>query len=191
MTLCSVSVCRRAGIFLLALGLPLLGADPPAGLKNFQQVNDHIYRGAQPSGEGLRSLANLGVKVVIDLRESGARAREEARQVQSFGMRYVNVPMNGIAAPTREQTSQVLALLNDPAAGLVFVHCRRGADRTGTMIALYRISHDHWDNRRALKEAKSYKMAGWERLMQSYVMHYRPGDEAASPQPMVAAGAAQ
>jgi protein tyrosine/serine phosphatase len=181
MTLRSGSLSRPAVIFLLAFGLPLLAADPPAGLKNFQQVNDHIYRGAQPSSDGFRSLSHLGVKVVIDLRESGARARNEATQVQALGMRYVNIPMSGVAAPTREQTLQVLALLNDMSSGPVFLHCRRGADRTGTMIALYRISHDHWDNRRALDEAKTYKMAGWERFMQSFVMHYRAADDSVLP----------
>jgi protein tyrosine/serine phosphatase len=182
----------RNAVFILAISLPLVAADLPSGIKNFQQVDEHVYRGAQPSSEGFRSLQTLGVKVVIDLRESGSRARDEAALVQSLGMRYVNIPLSGFAAPTMEQTTKVLALLNDASAGPVFVHCRRGADRTGTMIAVYRINHNHWENARALAEAKTYKMAGWERLMQSFVLHYRSGEEAAaaaSPsQPALAAG---
>ena len=187
------SVCQAASFVLLAVALPLAAADLPAGLQNFEQVNEHLFRGAQPSGEGFRSLQALGVKVVLDLRESGSRSRAEAAQVQALGMRYVNIPLSGISAPSAAQTAQILALFNDANSGPVFVHCRRGADRTGTMVAIYRISHDHWDNARALAEARSHKMAGWEKLMQSYVLNYRPDVLAADPQPkpVSSAGGAQ
>jgi tyrosine-protein phosphatase SIW14 len=176
----NLSGCRRTLALLLLLGLPVLAADAPSGLNNFQQINDHLYRGAQPSDEGFRSLAKLGVKTILDLRERAGGSRSEARLVESLGMHYVNVPMNGFSAPTREQVSRVLALFDDASVGPVFVHCRRGADRTGTMIAIYRIGHDHWDNWRALAEAKAFKMAGWEHLMQSFIMHYQSGAEPAS-----------
>ena len=188
----NVSACRRAAVLLFLIGLPIVAADAPAGLKNFQQVSDHIYRGAQPSSEGFQSLAKLGVKTVIDLRESGGRSRDEAKLVQALGMRYVNIPMDGYSAPTQAQVSKVLALFNDSSAGPLFVHCRRGADRTGTMIAIYRIGHDHWDNQKALAEAQTYKMAGWEILMQSYVMHYQTVVEpapASQPAPQQSAAA--
>ena len=54
------------------------------------------------------------------------------------------------------------ALLNDNSAWPVFVHCRRGADRTGTAIACYRIEHDHWTNQQALAEAKTFGMSSME-----------------------------
>jgi protein tyrosine/serine phosphatase len=63
--------------------------------------------------------------------------------------------------------------LNDTSAGAVFVHCRRGADRTGTAIAVYRISHDHWDNKQALHEAKDFGMSMFARGMQHYVADYK------------------
>lgn len=166
--------CRTAFVVALAFGLPLLAEDAPHGLSNFYQVNDHIYRGGQPSDEGFKSLAKLGVKTILDLRESGDRSASESAEVTSLGMHYVNIPLAGFAAPSAEQVSKVLALFSDSSAGPVFVHCRRGADRTGTMIALYRIEHDHWDNGKALDEAKSFKMARWEIRMKSYVLHYHP-----------------
>ena len=45
-------------------------------------------------------------------------------------MMYINIPMKGVVAPTeRTETSKALAALNstDP----VFIHCKKGADRTG------------------------------------------------------------
>src|SRR5438552_1763622 len=86
--------------FILSLGPGLaLGSSNPQGVSNFHKVNDNLYRGGQPSGEGLRSLARLGVKTVIDLRGSGDRAEAEEEAVKAAGMRYVSVPMNGLEAP--------------------------------------------------------------------------------------------
>jgi protein-tyrosine phosphatase len=75
----------------------------------------------------------------------------------------------------------LLGLLNDAAAGPVFVHCRRGADRTGTVLACYRIAHDGWDNSKALSEARSLGMSWIERAMQSYVLHYAAAPAPAKP----------
>src|SRR5712691_10062210 len=67
------------------------------GVPHFFQVNDHIYRGGQPSNEGWSSLAKMGIKTVVDLRRDGEDhdhwIREEERAVQAAGMRYVSVPM--------------------------------------------------------------------------------------------------
>jgi protein tyrosine/serine phosphatase len=67
--------------------------------------------------------------------------------------------MDGMAAPTNEQ-SKLLALLDSD--DVIFVHCRSGRDRTGVVIAWYRVAHDHCRNQKALKEAKSYGME-WTR----------------------------
>jgi tyrosine-protein phosphatase SIW14 len=157
---------------VLALG-PVLAAQQPAGIPNFHQVNEHIYRGAQPSKRGLQSLASLGVKTVIDLRGGGSRSEAERAIVEAAGMRYVWIPLSDLFAPTDRQVSRVLALLNDESAGPVFIHCRLGADRTGTIIACYRVSHDHWGNREALDEAMANGMSWVEIGMQRYVMGYK------------------
>jgi uncharacterized protein (TIGR01244 family) len=144
----------------------------PAGIPNFHQVDEHVYRGAQPTGEGWGSLARLGIKTVIDLRPPREHScQAEQREVEAAGMRYVNVPLNGIHAPSDVNVSRVLALLDDSISP-VFVHCRRGADRTGTVVACYRIAHDGWDNKRALREAMSYGMSWIEFGMQRYVLAF-------------------
>jgi tyrosine-protein phosphatase SIW14 len=144
-----------------------------AGVENFHQVNDHIYRGAQPTDAGFQSLAKLGVKTVIDLRETDSRSALEKKAVESDGMRYINIPLRGMSAPSPAEVEKVMALFNDPSAGSVFVHCRRGADRTGTVVACYRIAHDGWENTKALSEAKTNGMSRIEIAMQHYVMRYQ------------------
>jgi protein tyrosine/serine phosphatase len=167
-----------AGLLALAAGMMYAGSAPatetPRFLKNFQEVNDSLYRGAQPSKEGFRELAKMGVHTVIDLRGPGPRSSKEAEFVRSLGMQYVNVPLDGFKAPRPGEISKLLGMLENKSGGPVFVHCRRGADRTGTLVALYRIEHDHWSNRQALGEAKSMKMASTEILMRKLILQYKP-----------------
>ena len=89
-------------------------------------------------------------------------------------MRYVTIPFRGMSAPSPSDVVKVLALFDDASAGPVFVHCRRGADRTGTVVACYRIAHDGWDNQKALQEAKSFGMSWTEVAMHHYVLRYQP-----------------
>jgi tyrosine-protein phosphatase SIW14 len=171
------SMLRRAAIFSLTAGLTLASAwasSQSENLPNFQKVDDHVYRGAQPTNNGFKDLAERGIKTVVDLRDIGEHSQaDEQKAVTDLGMRYVSIPMQGMSTPKDKQIAAGLALLNDVTNGPVFVHCKRGADRTGTMIAVYRILHDGWDSKRALSEAKSYGMSVFQRAMQRYVMDYK------------------
>jgi len=140
----------RSRLILSLFAVPAFAGSSANGIKNFHQVSDHVYRGGQPTEEGFNYLAKIGVKTVIDLREADPRSKEEEGMVTSAGMKYVNVPMTGLIPPTDEEITKILGILEDEAGGPVFVHCQRGADRTGTVIASYRIDQDHWDNNKAL-----------------------------------------
>lgn len=167
------------------------GSAQVAGVGNFHRVNDLLFRGAQPTNEGFQSLAKLGVKTVIDLRETDGRSALEKKEVEAAGMRYINVPLQGMSAPSSGDVEKILAIFNDSAAGPVFIHCRRGADRTGTLVACYRISHDGWDNAKALREAKSDGMSWVEVAMQHYVMRYHPSVASATTGAATTAAAGQ
>jgi len=152
----------------------------PAGVENFHKLNDNLYRGAQPTEEGFASLAKLGIKTVVDLREADIRSTFEKRAVEAAGMRYVHVPMQGTNTPNPAVVAKALAAISEKGAGPVFVHCRRGADRTGTIIACYRISHDGWTPAKALREAKALGMAWYTSGMQQYIRSYTPPVQNAS-----------
>ena len=167
--------CSSFAIVLAFACIPAWAVDGALGVPNFHQVDRQVYRGGQPAAIGWQSLAQLGVKTVIDLRPPGEHSTEAERQaVMAAGMTYLNVPMNGLHAPSDAQVSRVLAVLNTPSAGPVFIHCRRGADRTGTIIACYRMSHANWPNQRAIHEAKSFGMSRFEIGMRHYLSRYHP-----------------
>jgi len=169
---------RRAAIFGFTASLTFTSAwasSQNENLPNFQKVDDHVYRGAQPTDSGFKDLPQLGIKTVVDLRDIGEHSQaNEQKIVTDLGMRYLSIPMHGMSTPKDDQVAAVQALFNDTASGPVFVHCKRGADRTGMVIAVYRISHDQWDNKKALTEAKSYGMSIFERAIQHYVMDFKP-----------------
>ena len=169
---------RRTAVFCLTASLTLASAwasSQNENLPNFLKVDDHVYRGAQPTDSGFKDLAQLGIKTVVDLRDIGEHSQAgEQKVVTDLGMRYVSIPMHGMSTPKDDQVAAVEALFNDTASGPVFVHCKRGADRTGMVVAVYRISHDQWENKKALSEAKSYGMSVFERAIQHYVMDFKP-----------------
>ena len=177
-------------LLLLAATVPMSLAqdgaqenDPRAReLPNFHQVNARLYRGGQPREGGLGKLAALGIKTVINLRDDDERARAEEAEARAAGLHYFNVPFGRLGRPTDEQVARVLGLINAPANGVVFVHCAKGQDRTGTVIAVYRITHDRWTGERAKKEAEHYGMKFWQRGMKDYIEDYsRKSAPAAGP----------
>lgn len=164
---------------LLVIVGVLLCASPLAsqvqGIPRFHEVNEHIYRGAQPSELGLQELVKLGINTILDLRAEDERSSTEKQNALSLGMRYVSIPMRGFKPPTLDQVSRGLQVLQTPANWPVFVHCRYGVDRTGTLIACYRIQAESWSNERARLEAEELGMHKFERGMKRFILQFDGG----------------
>jgi len=121
-------------------------------LPDFAEVTPALYRGAQASHEGFRKLAAMGVKIVIDLR--GAR-KGERKFVNSLGMSYI--PMGWECSFPKDKTfAAFLTLIVDNPGTKIFVHCRVGDDRTGMMIAAYRMAEQGWSAAKAEKEMERF-----------------------------------
>ena len=123
-------------------------------IKNFGQMDERFYRGAQPKEKDYKDLAQLGIKTIIDLRDDPEAY--EKPMVESLGMTYVHIPMIAKQYPTQEATALFLKTVNDPSTGKFYVHCAGGRHRTGVMGAVYRFQFYKWDFEQVYKEMKQY-----------------------------------
>jgi tyrosine-protein phosphatase SIW14 len=152
-----------SGLISLVLSLPAFAA---SSIPNFHQVAPEIYRGARPHAEGLSELARMGVQTIINLQGGDAEVlwftplirvmqpgelpkaiANERNMARSLGMKFLNFPTNSFLTVNEERSAgiqQALMALADPANHPVFIHCEFGKDRTGLLIALYRVLHQGW-----------------------------------------------
>ena len=109
--------------------------------------------------------------MIINLRTSNDLWSPEPVEAINNSILYTNIPFGGMGRPTEQERAQVFTIISY-APGPVFVHCEHGCDRTGTVVACYRIRHDGWDVQAALKEANHYGMSPLERGMRAYVSDF-------------------
>jgi protein tyrosine/serine phosphatase len=129
---------------------------------NFGIVQENIlYRGSMPVGEhNYEQLAQLGIKTVVNLKieDSAVEYVTEQNNLQKREINLHYMPLPNVAAPTILQGLEFLTLVYGSETKPVFVHCHRGADRTGIMSALFRITQGYtasW----SLLEAEKYNIA--------------------------------
>ena len=167
---CKVIVFALAGVLSLIAGCatvvpaaagprPENWASPVAaspGLPNLHRVNSSLYRSAQPTKEGFvfldtqASLANgdRPIKTVVSLRAF----HDDAPLVpESSGLRLEQIRFK-TWHPEDEDVVKFLRIATTPALQPVLVHCEHGSDRTGTMVAIYRIAFEGWTKAQATDE---------------------------------------
>jgi len=125
-------------------------------LPNSACVTPTLYRGAQPKREGYAELKKLGIEIVIDFRTEDDEIHTEQDHVESLGMRFVSLPWSSWHNPRRDEIISFFSLLRENAGKKIFVHCEFGSDRTGLMIALYRLVSDRWTPDQAMEEMKAF-----------------------------------
>jgi len=136
-------------------------------IKNFGQMDDILYRGGQPAESDYKALAAFGIHTIIDLRNDEETFAKSA--AEAAGLKYYNISMDGVSAPSNEDVAKFLSIINDPSSGKIFMHCKAGIHRTGAMGAVYRIAHDGWTSQEARAEADRYGMHGWAAGMKNYI----------------------
>lgn len=76
-------------------------------LPNFHQVHPFLYRGGEPTKEGLKRIKQMGITTIFDLRNPGEMSFNEKEAAKDLGMRYISMPMNS-KAPTEKQIKRLL-----------------------------------------------------------------------------------
>jgi protein tyrosine phosphatase (PTP) superfamily phosphohydrolase (DUF442 family) len=138
------------------------------GLTNFYRVTTNLYRGAQPTAEGMAQLKAMGIKTVINLRAFHSD-KDEVAGTGLKSIRFETKPWHA----EEEDVVGFLKAVTDTNNLPVFVHCQRGADRTGMMCAMYRIVVCGWTKQEAIEEMKrgGYHFSPvWKNLV-AYIEH--------------------
>ena len=121
----------------------------PSILK-FAKVSDVLYRGAQPNAEGFAKLKKLGIKTIVNLRAF----KSDRKHLTGLGLKYYHISFK-VHHPEDEDVAAFLKIVTNPANHPVFVHCKAGVDRTGMMVAIYRIVIQNRSKKDALDEMKN------------------------------------
>jgi protein-tyrosine phosphatase len=122
------------------------------GVANFGEVTPQLFRGGLLKGDGLQALKKLGISVVVD---THANDKNEEKEVEALGMKYVAIPWH-CPWPNDQVFARFLKVLRENQGKKVFVHCRLGDDRTGMMVAAYRMAEEGWTADEAMAEMKSF-----------------------------------
>jgi tyrosine-protein phosphatase SIW14 len=122
------------------------------GVTNFGQVTPTLYRGGLLKGEGIKALKKLGINLLVD---THANDESEQRDAQKLGMKYVAIPWH-CPWPHDEVFAKFLKVVHDNKGKKIFVHCRLGDDRTGMMVAAYRMAEEGWTADEAMTEMRSF-----------------------------------
>jgi tyrosine-protein phosphatase SIW14 len=119
---------------------------PGLALGNCYRVSADLYRSEQPAQSDLPVLKNLGIRSVVSL----YRFLPDSRAFERAGFRLFQHRM-AAGSVTEEDLRRVLASIRD-APKPVLVHCWRGSDRTGAVVAAYRIAFQGWTREQAIDE---------------------------------------
>jgi protein tyrosine phosphatase (PTP) superfamily phosphohydrolase (DUF442 family) len=117
------------------------------GVPNLHKVSDQLYRSAQPTAEGMKRLKAMGIRTIVTLRSF----HSDRKLLRGTGLGYEHIYMKA-HHPEEEEAVRFLRIVSDPKRTPVLVHCQHGADRTGTMCALYRVVAQGWTKEEAIRE---------------------------------------
>ena len=115
-------------------------------LKNFYKVDNKLYRSAQPSAEQFKKLEKFGIRYDLNLRQF----HDDKKKLQGTKIKYYRIPIN-TSKMSYQQLVKAVAFLAK-TDGKTLVHCLHGSDRTGTVVAGYRIALEGWSKDKAIDE---------------------------------------
>jgi len=118
------------------------------GVTNLYKISDDLYRSGQPSAAGLRNLEAMGIKTILNLR---CFHWDRFFKLGEAECKYEHIYFKAWH-PEVEDVVRFLRIVTDPTRTPVLVHCHRGSERAGTMVAVYRIVVQGWSKEEAIRE---------------------------------------
>ena len=160
-------------------------------IPRFSQVSQGLYRGGRPTVDGLKYLRFLGVKTIVNLQggdpqsflygavaswlepgEDPANIEKERVLAEGMKMNFWHAPLNSFDAVSKYDAvliDQTLTVMREKQP--VYVHCEHGKDRTGLLVALYRVKYEGWDIESAYTEW-TQRGHGWLLLLSDELDEY-------------------
>lgn len=122
----------------------------------WHQVDARLFRGARPNPDDLRALRAIGIRTIVTLEEDASALAWERTLATAEGMDVVSIPVSLEREPTEEEALLLLGTVLAPERQPLYLHCADGRDRTGAMVAFYRVVVNGWEIEAAYEEAKAF-----------------------------------
>lgn len=118
---------------------------------NFYEVDDGVYRSEMPIADDVPMMVSKNIKTVINLQYKN---QDKDAQIFDESITLINEPILTWQARPAQIARALYAIEQGKQQGSVLVHCYHGADRTGVVIAMYRVIYQGWDIEMARDEMK-------------------------------------
>ena len=128
---------------------------------DFYTVSPGIYRGGRLDEGGMLRLQKLGVKTILNLENDSVAIALEAKWAKGAAITQISSPMSGYWTPNDAQVDRLLKVIADPANQPIYIHCMKGMDRTGVIVALHRVYNEGWPQARAQAERDAIGFNHW------------------------------
>ena len=115
-------------------------------LSNLHRIDNGIFRSEQPDKLDFVNLEKFGITEVLNLR----RWHSDEKEAKKTNLILLHVPMR--AEKIKDvNVIQALKIIKN-RKGNILIHCKHGSDRTGLIIAMYRIVFQSYTKEQAIKE---------------------------------------
>ena len=118
-------------------------------LGNCFRVSDDLYRCEQPEEKHIPQLRALGIRAILNLR----RYHTDPQGLEKAGFSLLIRKMEADELTLADLVAGLKLFRDAPKP--VIVHCWHGSDRTGSLVAAYRIVFQNWTREAALDELRN------------------------------------
>ena len=138
--------------------------------KNFYKVNMEIYRSAQPTEYNMEELEKIGIKTILNLR----MFHSDSNEAKNTNLKLYHLKMRAGKIKDKEIIA-AMKIINESEKPIL-IHCMHGSDRTGIVIAMYRIIFNGYTKKEAIEELKNKKYGYHEKIYGNIIKYIERAD---------------